>query len=498
MRDENFDDLYNQLAREHFGIDYLFPFQRLVINNVLLASGYFGKEYIEEANKREIVLLPTGAGKSLCFMLPGAVSELPVLIVFPLLSLMKDQQRRIEERGFTSAVLRGGLSKKEKIEMIDSVRKGNTKFLIANPEILSSEDVIKELENIEFSHFVIDEAHTVSEWGDTFRSSYLNIGKIISRINCSCISAFTATASPDILKRISEIIFENESYNLIFSDPDRINISYFVYDCFNKRRVLLELLKEVEFPLIIFCRSRTRVAEVACFLRKTLKRDDIFFYHAGLSKEEKNRVEDWFFDSNSGVLVSTCAYGMGVDKSNIRTVIHYDIPSTVESYLQESGRGGRDREQAKAILLFSEEDRDYINAIENQVLKERAKKLIEYVKITSCRREFLISLLDKSNDFCGGCDICLGKVYKANKYEKKFKKFIDNDNNAIDILNGEYYEGCFTNSFFISPFFNTFKNYRANELLIKAEKKPTIKKKIDIFLLNIIKHFIKGLKNNEE
>jgi len=404
-------DPINNLARKHFAIDYIFPYQRLVISNILRLSGMEGfiidEDYKNELSPLQIVLLPTGAGKSLCFMLPAFFLEGITLVVFPLLSLLSDQLRRTIEAGLNTVILRGGQSREERKEIFGNCLSGNVKMILTNPETLCSPDVRKTLERARISHLVIDEAHTVSEWGDTFRPAYLELGNIIKTLNPELVTAFTATASGHVLKRIKEVVFFNEVPNVVFGNPDRTNISYSVIKSKNRNQTLLRKAADSPKPLIVFTSSRTGAQLTAKLLRRNLSCSNVYFYHAGLSKEEKSTVENWFFKSDDGILVATTAYGMGVDKGNIRTVIHLDPPPTVESYLQESGRAGRDRLPAKAILIYSDTVRENMSRIKNDLARKRYHSMVEYGEnIKTCRREFLLKELDSSPEICHGCDIC--------------------------------------------------------------------------------------------
>ena len=411
MDDEIFeDDEINAAARRFFRIGYVYPYQRLVIHNVLCGCGCFGEEARREVVRRQIVILPTGSGKSLCFMLPGVLIERPVLMIFPLLSLMSDQERRIRETGQSCAVLRGGQSKEERAEIYASLKDGRLRFLIANPETLLVPSVAEAVAGIVFAHVVIDEAHTVSEWGDTFRGAYLKLRSVLEGLRFDMLTAFTATASSDILNRMKPLIFADEEVNLIYGDPDRVNIHYSVVKTDCKHAALAELVQQSQKPLLVFARSRKRTRDLAVFLRKTLGSDEIYFYHAGLTKEEKKAREQWFFASDGGILTATCAYGLGVDKQNIRTVIHFDLPPTIEAYLQESGRGGRDRQPASAYLLFSREDSQFAQTVSEPLLRRRYESVLSYAESKSCRRAFLIDKLDKKSENCSGCDVCGGTV----------------------------------------------------------------------------------------
>ncbi|MDA3939837.1 MAG: DEAD/DEAH box helicase [Spirochaetia bacterium] len=319
------------IAKQYFKIDYLFPYQRLVISNILEAAGAEGftlkpginpvsGEYeVYDTQKNQIVILPTGAGKSLCFMLPGVLLQGITLIVFPLLSLIADQARRLIEAGITPGILRGGQNKAERDRLWKGVEKGSVKFILTNPETILQANVISRLQNIAVSHIVIDEAHTVSEWGDSFRPVYLDLNKLTCAFedldNQPVVTAFTATASEKILVRVREIVFPGKSPSLIAANPDRPNISYRLIHAISKNRQVIELLTETgeeiyDYPVLIFSRSRSGAELTARMLREQLGRDNIFFYHAGLSREEKTRIEEWFYASDDGILIATIAYGI--------------------------------------------------------------------------------------------------------------------------------------------------------------------------------------------
>lgn len=432
---EEIIDPINETAKKYFNIDYVFPYQRLVISNILRAAEAPGFEteesFREELSPQQVVLLPTGAGKSLCFMIPAFLFKGITIVIFPLLSLLSDQQRRTVEAGLPSAILRGGQSHREREEIFRKCRNGDIKMLLTNPETLKNESVLIPLRKVSINHIVIDEAHTVSEWGDTFRPAYLELSSILQDLSPDLVTAFTATASQHILNRIHEVLFPGESPNVVYGNPDRPNISYSVIQSHNPSYTLVSKIKEAEKPLIVFASSRTATELTARLLRRKLKSDDVYFYHAGLTKEEKDCIENWFFDSDSGILVATCAYGMGVDKKNIRTVIHIDTPSTVESYLQESGRAGRDRNPSQALLIYNPQTKNRLMKIDNSHSRQRFNAMITYGEDKSrCRRESLLAMLGSSPEICSGCDVCSDTVEQEHYAEdvielvkKRKKKF---------------------------------------------------------------------------
>lgn len=386
----------DRVAREALGVQYLFPYQKLVVSNIL-------------EGRDQIVILPTGAGKSLCFQFPARLLPGATVIVFPLLSLITDQHRRLEEQGIPCGVLKGGQTAAERSALWEGVRQMRTKVLLTTPEALLTPRAVAALRELCISHLVIDEAHCVSEWGDTFRPTYLQLGEACTRIGAPLTTAFTATASARVLARVREVLFSGGEVNLVRANPDRPNITYKVIPSICKENTLAALVRVARRPLLVFCRTRA-CTELTCrLLRSRLEDEEIRFYHAGLSKEERSAIEAWFFASQTGVLAATCAYGMGVDKPDIRTVIHRDTPPSVEAFLQESGRAGRDRGAATSYLIFGAEDDDNAGRMIDPTARGRYRALLEFAHNSHrCRRESLLELLDAEPEFCFGCDVCEG------------------------------------------------------------------------------------------
>ncbi|GHU19767.1 ATP-dependent DNA helicase RecQ [Spirochaetia bacterium] len=435
----NTQDFWNQgsldrAVKELFGLDYLFPYQRLVISNILEAaeaaqgSGGSGDDGDRESLGRQIVILPTGAGKSLCFQLPAMLLPGPTLVIYPILSLMADQERRLRERGFEPVVLRGGQEETERREIWEKIASGKSKFIIANPEVLLTTKVMEKLKGLNIVHVVIDEAHCVSEWGESFRPSYLRVQEIVQACTAPgtagpLVTAFTATASAPVLAAIEESIFGHLGVHRIIGNPDRSNISYAAQGCILRDLAVWDLIERNRLPAIVFCSSRLGTEKLARYLRNAFQDrtaegqvvPDIKFYHAGLSREEKTAVEKWFLHNERGVLVATCAFGLGVDKADIRTVIHRDCPPSVEAYLQESGRAGRDGKPSLAVLLWGPADEMRLMRAVTEQDKRRISDLLQYGRDTDhCRREALLALLNYDGfgesppEHC--CDVCDSKA----------------------------------------------------------------------------------------
>lgn len=384
-----------ELARSAFGLAYLYPYQRLVIANAIEPDA---------ENPNQIVVLPTGSGKSLCFTLPSLLVDGLTVVVYPLLALMDDQLRRMNDAGVAARVLRGGQGRRERETVLSQARSGTVRCVLTNPEVLALESVRRELARMRIAHFVIDEAHCVSEWGQTFRPSYLTLRETIGELRPRAVTAFTATASPVVLDAVTRALFDDARPRLVRGDPDRPNISYAVVHAPSKEAALAGLVEGgVERPALVFCRSRKRTEGVARELAGLVGFDRCSAYHAGLTKPERAAVERWFFASHDGILAATCAYGMGVDKQNIRTVIHYELPSNVEAFLQESGRAGRDRERAWSVALWNEADarreRDPDRAARERVMRD-------YPYTERCRRTYLMHAMGAESSVCFGCDRC--------------------------------------------------------------------------------------------
>ena len=420
------DDEAVLAAQKAFGITTLFPWQRIVIANIMDSVTQLASDNQHGAEKnqneesdvpdsdglddivcrgKQVVLLPTGAGKSLCFLTPALLLKGPTLVIYPLLALMSDQKRRMDQGNLLSVEFRGGQSDDVREENFRLISEG-AKIILANPEVLQNESLVERLSKCKIQHIAIDEAHCVSEWGDSFRPSYLTLGKIISKINPPAVTAFTATASAQVLSRVCDVLFGG-NVHIIRSDSDRPNIHYHVVNAYAKRREAFRLAVTMEKPLLVFCGTRAKSEDMARELTAYYGKDKVRFYHAGLEREEKTEIEKWFYDRDDAILCCTCAYGMGVDKKNIHSVIHMECPSNAEAYIQEAGRAARDGSIGNAVLVWGPQDREKFSSFAEG---SRERVMLKFAEADTCRRQILLDALGGEQAPCDGCDVCERKA----------------------------------------------------------------------------------------
>ena len=382
-------DPLERIAYTGLGVRYLFPYQRLVVSNIM-------------EGRSQIVLLPTGAGKSLCFMLPAVILAGLTLVIVPLLSLMEDLRRRMAEAGLATDVWRGGQSPDQRRRALHAARTGALRIVLTTPETAQSRAAA--LASCRVEHVVVDEAHCISSWGDSFRPSYRQLGEVIERIRSRLLSAFTATASRRVTEDARATLFGPRPVHVVAGNPDRPNIRYGVQPTVAPMRTLARMAATGPRPLFAFARSRRGTELAARHLRRVCPHVDSRFYHAGLSAAERANLEAWFLRSADGVMGATSAYGMGVDKPDIRTVVHVGPSESVEAYLQETGRAGRDGSPATATLLHlsTGQGRSY-----RAGSATRAGALLDYAdRASSCRRAQLLSHFRQQRVECAGCDVC--------------------------------------------------------------------------------------------
>ena len=313
------------------------------------------KEIIESiANGEDTLgLMPTGGGKSITFQVPALAMKGVCIVVTPLIALMKDQVQHLRERGILAEAIYTGLSRSEIIQILENCIFGETKFLYVSPERLASEIFQVKLRHIHVSFITIDEAHCISQWGYDFRPSYLSIADIRKMKPDVPVLALTATATPDVINDIMDKL-EFKKPNLFKMSFERKNLSYIVRPCADKIGEMLHILHCVDGSAIIYTRSRKRTKEIAEILNKN--GETALFYHAGLDSSVKDERQKAWQSDEARIMVATNAFGMGIDKPDVRLVIHIDCPDSLEAYFQEAGRAGRDGQHAYAVLLYNGHD----------------------------------------------------------------------------------------------------------------------------------------------
>ena len=411
--------------------------------------------FIYEKGDDLLAIMPTSSGKTLCFMISSILFNNFVIIVYPLLSLMNDQYLRFKEANISVAILKGGMERKEKFSTLKDIENGKVKVLITNIEMLLDEKVQDYLRFRKNPLLIFDEVHTLVEWGMTFRKQMLLIKQLIPLLNPLKILAFSATVDEYDETEIYNLIFTyRNNYKKIFFSANRENIFYSCILTLSRRDALLGIVKNAVRPLIVFSNNRIITEQLSKLLSKNFGSFETRFYHAGLGKGERQDIEKWFRESDNSVLVATSAYGMGVDKGDIRTVIHYNLPNSVSSFLQESGRAGRDGRSAYSFVIIKRDE------IKNKYNLDKTNLLNVFLGKDCIRSSLLKQMGEKEMQLCTGCSNCFSYSTKDLMYEifeKNKKLFLNTDKTKLlFILKGLVYKG---NVFLIfHPLFGLFKD----------------------------------------
>ena len=390
-----------EALNQRFGYGSFLSLQRKIIGNVL--SGW-----------DSLVVMPTGSGKSVCYQLPSLFTDRLTLVVSPLIALMKDQVDALRLRGFRAAFVNSTMTSAEQHKVQADARQGALDILYVAPERLVSPQFQSFVLDLKPGLVAIDEAHCISEWGHDFRPDYRKLQFLRPSLPDTTLIALTATATDrvreDILRQLG--IPEATRFVTSFNRP---NLSYDVRPKRNSFATLLTLLQVIDGgSAIIYCSSRQQTEDLA----RSLSGSGFLAsaYHAGLGAGDRRQTQEQFMDGRVSVIVATIAFGMGIDKPNVRLVVHYDLPKSIEGYYQETGRAGRDGQPSNCVLFFSYRDKSqqdfFIGKIEDRVERANAEKrlalMVKYCQIRSCRRQFLINYFGEEwpHDNCGSCDVC--------------------------------------------------------------------------------------------
>lgn len=399
-------DKFHEILKEYWGYDHFRSLQEEII-----ASVYSGKDTLG--------LMPTGGGKSLTFQVPTMLMEGLCLVVTPLIALMKDQVDNLKKTGIKATYIHSGMSRQEILVAIDNCIYGHYKFLYVSPERLTTELFLAKLPYLNVCLLAVDESHCISQWGYDFRPSYLRVVEIRKFLPDVPILALTATATPDVIDDIQEKLQFREK-NVFYKSFERKNLAYVVRDTEDKIFEIIRILTKVPGSAIVYVRSRKRTKEIAVELQRQGFSSD--YFHAGLTPDEKNRKQNEWKSGICRIIVCTNAFGMGIDKSDVRLVVHFELPGSLEEYFQEAGRAGRDGEKAYAVSFYTSRD--------GATLKKRIKEEFP-------GRDFVKEIYEKLAYFFQipiNTGIDIGHNFHLDKFCMTYKYNMTQVHNALKIL----------------------------------------------------------------
>ena len=402
----NANDAFRQTLREYWGYPDFRGIQRDIIESISQGKDTLG-------------LMPTGGGKSITFQVPALVMPGVCVVITPLIALMKDQVDHLRQKGIQAAAIYSGMSRREIITTLENCIFGDIKLLYVSPERLFSDIFKVKFKHMDVSFVTVDEAHCISQWGYDFRPSYLSIAEIRQLKPDTAILALTATATPKVIDDIQERLGFKQK-NVFRMSFERSNLAYIVRETMDKYTELIHILNAVSGSAIVYVRSRKHASDMAQFL--TSENISATFYHAGLEPAIKNQRQNSWQQNEVRVIVATNAFGMGIDKPDVRLVLHIDCPDSIEAYFQEAGRAGRDGKKAYAVLLWNKGDRKKLNkrVVENFPEKDYIKEVYEDLAYY-----YQIGV---------GSGAGYSFVFEIDKFSRTFKHFPVQTHSALQIL----------------------------------------------------------------
>ena len=407
------EETFLPILRKYWGYEEFRGIQQDIIKSIAEGNDTLG-------------LMPTGGGKSITFQVPALAQDGVCIVVTPLIALMKDQVYNLRRRGIMAAAIYSGMSRHEIVSTLENCIFGHTKLLYISPERLSSDIFLTKLRHINVSFITVDEAHCISQWGYDFRPSYLRIAEIRRLKPAAPILALTATATPQVVDDIQEKL-EFREKNVFSMSFKRQNLAYVVRETIDKDAEMEHILSAVQGSAIVYVRSRKKTKEIAEKLE--LSGITATFYHAGLTHTAKDVRQQRWHDDETRVMVATNAFGMGIDKPDVRIVLHYDCPDSIEAYFQEAGRAGRDGKKAYAVLLYNHSD---------------TRKLIRRIDDTFPDKEYIRKVYEKLAAYYQiGVGRALGHTFsfEIDNFCRNFRLFPVQANSALTILERAGYIG---------------------------------------------------------
>ena len=398
---------YLEILKQHWGYDNFRGIQEEIIQSIGQGKDTLG-------------LMPTGGGKSITFQVPALAKEGLCIVITPLIALMKDQVRNLKERGIKAVAVYSGMTREEILVALENCIFGDYKFLYVSPERLDTEIFQTKLRRMNICMITVDEAHCISQWGYDFRPAYLKIAEIRQMLPEVPILALTATATPEVVNDIRLKLGFREGGQTFRMSFERKNLAYIVRHTEDKQKELIHILQKIQASAIVYTRNRKRTREITELL--TANNISATFYHAGLSNEAKDQRQKSWLTGESRVMVATNAFGMGIDKPDVRIVIHIDMPDSPEAYFQEAGRAGRDGQKAYAVLLYAKSDKVNLNKRISDTFpdKEYIRKVYEDINFF-----FQMAMGDGA-----GCTF----AFNIDEFCRNFKHFPVQADSALKIL----------------------------------------------------------------